>query len=97
MFTMVAISGRVKPSRLPRRISREPDPVAVVEDPGGPAPLGGEQPDVLVVAQRAQRDAVLVGQLGDRPGPLGHRGLLDRASGPLRFRSGSDRTVLTLT
>ena len=45
----------------------EPDPVPVVEDAGRAAALGGEQPDVLVVAQRAQGDVVLRGELGDRP------------------------------
>ena len=91
MFTIVAISGSEKPSRLPRRISCEPDPVALVEDPRGAAALGGEQPDVLVVPQRAQGDVVLLGELGDGPGLVGVVGH------GLALPYGSDLPLLTLT
>ena len=65
--------------------SAEPDPVAGVEDAGGAAALGGDQPDVLVVPERAQGDAELLGQRGDRPGRPSSIGSIGLAL-PLRKR-----------
>src|SRR5690606_34708071 len=52
----------------------QPDPVTCVEAALVASPLGGEQPLVLVEANGAQAHRVLLGELADRPGPLGLAG-----------------------
>ncbi len=47
----------------------EPGPVTAVVDPRGAAALGGDEPEVLVVPDRAVGDPELVRDLGDGPGP----------------------------
>src|SRR5680860_1472575 len=56
-----------EPEAFAAQDEREPDPVAVPEDPLRAAPLGGEQAEVLVVANRAEGDVVVTGQLRDAP------------------------------
>ena len=45
----------------------------------GAAALGGEQAAVLVEPDRSQRDVVLGGQFGDRPGLSGHPAIVHAA------------------
>ena len=50
----------------------QPDPLAIMEDPGGADPLRRQQTAILVEPDGAQGGAELRGELADRPGPIGH-------------------------
>src|SRR4051812_32014434 len=57
------LQGEAEP--LASQYELQPDPVARVEHPDGAASLRRDQADVLVVADRAVRDAELLGDLRD--------------------------------
>ena len=71
----------VEAEALPAQHQRQPDPLARVVDPPGAVPLRREQASVLVEADGPMGHAELVGELGDRPGPISGR--------PLAVRRGS--------
>ena len=59
-----------EPEPLAAQDEVEPGAVPAVVDARGAAALGGDQAQVLVVADRAVGDPELLGDLGDRPGPV---------------------------